>query len=342
MNTASEPAVSIITPVHNGAQYLAECIESVLAQTYQNWDYTIVNNCSSDGTLEVAQHYAAKDPRIRVHDNQEFLQVVANHNHALRQVSPASKYCKLVFGDDWLFPECLERMVALAEANPSVGIVGAYGLQDRTVMWTGLPYPSTVVPGREACRQRLLNGPYVFGTGTSHMFRADLVRNRDPFYNEANLHCDSEVCFQILQSCDFGFIHQILSYTRAPDAVSLTGVGNQLHTLEAMTLYELITYGPVFLTPEELRACRKAKFDEYYAFLAHSALEGRESWDFHKKKLNEFGLTLDRGQLAKAVVVKGMNALLRSPKQTITKLFKGKSVVSGRLHAVGGRLAERD
>jgi hypothetical protein len=342
MNTTSQPAVSIITPVYNGAQYLAECIESVLAQTYQHWDYTIVNNCSTDGTLQIAERYVAKDPRIRVHNNQKFLDVVANHNHALRQISPASKYCKLVFGDDWLFPECLERMVALAEANPSVGIVGAYGLQGSTVMWAGLPYPSTVVPGREACRQRLLNGPYVFGTGTSHMFPAAVVRSREPFYNEANLHCDSEVCFQILQSWDFGFIHQVLSYTRAPEADSLTGVGNQLHTLEAMTLYELVTYGPVFLTPEELPACLKAKFDEYYAFLAHSVLEGGGSWDFHQKKLNEIGLKLDRGRLAKAVVVKGMNALLRSPKQTIGKLFKGKSAVSGRLRAMRGPSAERN
>jgi glycosyltransferase involved in cell wall biosynthesis len=342
MNTASHPAVSIVTPVYNGAQYLVECIESVLAQTYQNWDYTIVNNCSTDGTLEIAQCYAAKDRRIRVHNPPKFLPALVNHNYALRQISAASKYCKVVFGDDWLFPECLERMVTLAEANPSVGIVGAYGLQGSTVMWTGLPYPSTVISGREACRQRLLNGPYVFGTATSHMYPAAIVRSREPFYNEANVHCDSEVCFQILQSWDFGFIHQVLSYTRAPEPDSLTGIANQLHTLEAMTLYELITYGPVFLTPEDLQACLKAKFDEYYGLLAHSVLEGGESWDFHQKKLNEFGLKLDKGRLGKAVVLKAMNALLRSPKQTIGKLFKGKSVVSVRLRAMRGTSAERN
>src|ERR1035437_3708414 len=152
MNITSQPAVSIVTPVYNGAQYLVECIESVLAQTYQHWDYTIVNNCSTDGTLQIAERYAAKDPRIRVHNNQNFLQVVANHNHALRQISPTSKYCKLVFADDWLFPECLERMVALAEAHPPVGIVSSYGLRDSTGMWTGLPYPSTE---RESTRLNL-------------------------------------------------------------------------------------------------------------------------------------------------------------------------------------------
>ena len=55
-------------------------------------------------------------------------------------------------------------MVALAEANPSVGIVGAYGLQATWVLWQGVPYGSSVVSGREICRQRLLGGPDVFGS----------------------------------------------------------------------------------------------------------------------------------------------------------------------------------
>ncbi len=341
MSNLSQPKVSIITPVYNGAKYLRQCIESVLAQTWQNWDYVIVNNCSTDRTLEIAREYAAKDARIRIHDNREFLPVVANHNHALRQLSADSAYCKFVFADDWLYPECLEQMVALMESHPSVGMVGAYGLQGRNIMWSGLPYPSTVVDGADACRQRLLGGPYVFGTGTSHMFRAREVRSRDPFYNESNLHCDSEVCFQILQHSDFGFIHQVLSYTRAPEEDSLTREGNRLHTLEASTLYELLTYGPVFLTPEERQQREKVKFAAYYAFLAHSVLEGRESWEFHKKKVDEYGLKLDRPRLARAVIAKGVGAFLRAPKRTIGKLLRGKSVVSGRLRSLVGSEAER-
>src|SRR6185369_12742705 len=120
MNTASQPFVSIVTPVYNGAEYLSECIESILGQTYQNWEYTIVDNCSTDGSSEIACRYAAGDSRIRVHKNQQFLQAIPNHNAALRQISPASKYCKMVFADDWIFPECLEKMVAIAEDHPSV------------------------------------------------------------------------------------------------------------------------------------------------------------------------------------------------------------------------------
>jgi glycosyltransferase involved in cell wall biosynthesis len=104
MSTTSEPLVSVVTPAYNEEEYIAECIESVLAQTYQNWDYTVVNNCSKDKTLEIARRYAAKDPRIRVHDNEQFLEMIPNHNVAIRQISPASKYCKVVLADDRIFP----------------------------------------------------------------------------------------------------------------------------------------------------------------------------------------------------------------------------------------------
>src|SRR5512146_3249684 len=111
MTAGPEPLVSVVTPVFNGEKYLRECVDSVLAQTYTNWHYVIVNNCSTDRTLEIAQEYAARDSRIRVVNNREFVGVDANHNNAFREISPDSKYCKVVAADDWIFPECLERMV---------------------------------------------------------------------------------------------------------------------------------------------------------------------------------------------------------------------------------------
>src|SRR2546425_13042121 len=109
--SAQDPLVSVVTPVYNGERYLRECIESLLAQTYEHWDYTIVNNCSTDRTLDIAREYAERDPRIRIHNNETFVRVIANHNIAFRQISPESKYCKPLAADDMLLPECLERMV---------------------------------------------------------------------------------------------------------------------------------------------------------------------------------------------------------------------------------------
>jgi glycosyltransferase involved in cell wall biosynthesis len=325
-NSSRQPLVSVITPVYNEAECLAECIESVLAQTYQNWDYTIVDNCSSDGSLEIAQRYAARDARIRVQANREFLRAIPNHNRALRQISAASKYCKVVFGDDWLFPECLERMVAVAEEHPSVGIVGAYGLQGGEVMWTGLPYPSRVVCGREICRRLFLEGLYVFGSATSVLYRADLVRSHDPFYNEANLHSDSETCLVILKTCDFGFVNQILTFSREQRPESMRTYSEALNTYSAGWLHGLVMHGPEFLSTEEFALCLKRLLREYYRNLAGGLVRGwgGKYLDYHKRALAEAGVGFSRARLAGAMLAGMCNAIL-NPKHTIERLVELRS-----------------
>jgi glycosyltransferase involved in cell wall biosynthesis len=306
--------------VYNDAAYLAECIESVLAQTYVNWEYTIVDNCCTDGSLEIAQCYATKDQRIRVWRNQQFLQAIPNHNAALRRISPVSKYCKVVFADDWIFPECLERMVGVAEKYPSIGIVGAYGLHGRHVEWVGLPYPSGFVSGFEVCRQLFLQGLYVFGTPTSLLYRADLVRKNDPFYNERNIHGDMETCVALLKKCDFGFVHQVLTFTRLRPG-SRIEFSIDLNTLIGGKLHDLVTYGPDYLTRGEFEACLASRLSEYYEFLAINLVCGRtkEFWDYHKKTLTEAGVGFNRARLVRATLAKVFGAVL-NPKNTVQNL----------------------
>lgn len=307
MNAEAQPLVSVITPVYNTEKYLAECIESVLAQSYQNWEYVIVNNCSTDRSLEIARQYAAQDPRIRIHDNQEFLGALQNWNHAMRQISPESKYCKVVHADDWLFPECLAQMVALAEANPSVGIVGSYRLDETEVNLDGLPYPSTVVPGRELCRWSFLKSAYIFGSPSSLLLRSDLVRGRDPFYNESNRHADKEICYDLLQQTDFGFVHQVLTFTRRHNEAA-TMLTRKFSTFKLSTLYILLKYGPIYLSDQEFKQKLARRLDRYYHFLAKSAFEMREKefWEYHKSELEELGLPLSRLRLFKAMLFLGL------------------------------------
>lgn len=59
------PLVSVITPCYNGANYIAACIESVLAQTLVNWEMLIVDDCSTDNSAEIILSYVKKDTRIR-------------------------------------------------------------------------------------------------------------------------------------------------------------------------------------------------------------------------------------------------------------------------------------
>lgn len=317
MELQTQPLVSIVTPVYNGQRYLAEAIESVLSQTYTHWEYIIVNNRSTDRSLEIAQQYARQDSRIRVHTNPEFLGMIQNWNNALRQISAESKYCKVLHADDWLFPDCIMQMVSLVEAHPSVGVVGAYRLHGSKVDLDGLPYPSTVVPGRELCRAALLKGLHVFGSPTSTLFRAEQVRNRTPFYNEANLHADTEVCYDILQQTDFGFIHQVLTYTRTHDE-QVSSFAQRFNTYALGNLRALIRYGPVYLSSAEYEQCLRLSLDEYYDFLGFSVLHrrGQKFWDYHRDGLKRLGYRLSEVRLARVVCAIVLDRVL-NPKRTI-------------------------
>jgi len=311
--------------MYNEAQYIAECIESVLRQTYSNWEYTILDNCSTDDSLAIARRYAQRDSRITVLANRRFLTAMQNHNAALRTISPASKYCKMVFADDWLFPQCLEQMVALAEAHPTVGIVGAYGLDGRQVLWIGLPYPSPITAGREVCRSMFCRGPYVFGSATSLLYRADLVRARPVFYSEDNIHADTEICLDLLKMCDFGFVHEILTFSRVRPH-SLVQMSQYLNTFDASKLRHLVVHGPHFLTDSELQDCLKPTLKSYYRYLAGAVLRNRpkDFWNYHRTMLRQLGMRFDGPRLVIAVFARLCEAVL-NPRSTIRSLLTATS-----------------
>jgi glycosyltransferase involved in cell wall biosynthesis len=323
--TNGQPLVSVVTPVYNMGDYLAECIESVLAQTYGNFEYIIVNNRSTDHTLEVASTYAVKDRRIRVHNNDRFVPVMVNHNIGFSLMSPDAKYCKVVSADDFIFPECLSRMVELAEANPSVGIVGSYQLSGEYIRWQGFEYPKAVLPSRELGRRMFLGKDPTFGFGTpsSTMYRADLVREGPEFYPNAaaSEHCDTSACFAALRKSDFGFIFQVLSFERT-HCQTQTSASKVIDRYSSACLYDLITYGPHYLSPEEVKRCIKNTLDTYRRSLAVNYVVGarkREYWEYHERRLNELGFPLTRIQLLKAAAVTALQEMI-SPAQAVAKV----------------------
>jgi len=326
MRTASSPLISIVVPVHQGAGTLAECLESILAQTYPHWDCTVVENCSTDESPEIARRFAATDKRIRVVKNGTLLPALANHNAALRQISPASRYCKVVFADDWIFPDCLSEMVSVAEAHPSVGLVGAYWRQGDQLRGLGLEPSETVFSGREIGRRHFLERLYVFGSANSLLYRADLVRARPAFFNESNIHADTEVCFDLLKSCDFGFVHKTLTFTRVrPD--SLTARSADLQTNFAGGLRALLAHGRDYLTQPEVDELLDQRVSDYYQFLSANLLRGRDRafWKYHKAQL-EATTGFSWARLA-AVVARSAVHAAQKPGVVFERLRSQKSAV---------------
>jgi glycosyltransferase involved in cell wall biosynthesis len=299
MSERAEPLVSVVTPFYNTAAYLAECIESVIRQTYHHWEYVLVDNQSTDGSSDLALSYAARDPRIRVVRNPAFLTQVQNYNRALEQIAPGSVYTKMVEADNWIYPDSLAQMVALAEGHPRVGLVGSYGMSERTVRFLGLPQATGVLSGRELVRMQYLDDAYLFGAPTTVLMRSDAVRSRRPFYDESTwLVEDLSACYELLRTWDFGFVHQILTFVRTDNESILSG-RRAFDPMALDRLAALTRHGRDFLSAEEYAWVYRRTRDHYYDRLAAGALQrqGAAYWKYHRDGLAELGLQLERGRL---------------------------------------------
>jgi hypothetical protein len=244
-------------------------------------------------------------------------------NRAMALVDPEAVYCKPLMADDWLFPECIEKMIGEALADPGIGLVCCYAFNGRQVLFDSIHSVGGVVSlvsGRGACRASLLDEDvYFFGSPTTALIRADLVRKRSPFYNPLNLHADEESCYDILQESEFCFVHQILAFCR-DHSQSQTSQVRQLGSIMVGRIYSLLKYGPVYLSADELERRSGQRFREYYDFLAQSALRRAPGkfWRYHHEKLALLGAPLNRGRLLGAI----LRRIVRRPLTSLRDLFR--------------------
>jgi glycosyltransferase involved in cell wall biosynthesis len=294
-----QPLVSVLTPVYNTEKYLSECIQSVLRQTYGNWEYVIVDNQSNDRSLEVAESFAKLDPRIRVVRNERHLPMMENANCAFHHMSAESRYCKVIHADDWMFPECLARMVEVAEENPSVGIVGSYRLVETEVQCDVLSYPSPCSKGREIARGHLLGRFYIFGSPSTLLLRSDLIRQRGDVYDTSSIHGDVLACLDLLRESDFGFVHQVLTFTRRRNE-SAFGMVRRYGTAYSLQMMQcLVAYGRDFLSDVEYDRRVKEHLWDYHKFVARKLMRGKglDFYRFHSRELEKLGIALSYWRL---------------------------------------------
>jgi glycosyltransferase involved in cell wall biosynthesis len=169
------PIVSIGLPVHNGAAFVAEAIESILAQTFTDFELVISDNASTDRTPEICRGYAAADRRIRFYRQETNIGAAPNFNLVFHRSS--GKYFKWAAHDDLIRPTYLERCIAALEADPEavlcqpvveiVDAAGAREIYDHGAFGTDRPRQSD----RLAARLRARRCTEVFG-----VIRRDALR----------------------------------------------------------------------------------------------------------------------------------------------------------------------
>ena len=107
--------VSIIMPAYNAEKYIEEAIESVLKQTYRNWELIIVNDCSIDATEQIVKKYQEQDERIKFHSLTENHGVANARNTALQNA--VGRYIAFLDSDDMWLPEKLEKQIGFMKIN---------------------------------------------------------------------------------------------------------------------------------------------------------------------------------------------------------------------------------
>jgi glycosyltransferase involved in cell wall biosynthesis len=309
----TKPFASVVTCVYNDDLYLEECINSVLAQTHQDFEYIICNNHSKDRSGEIAADYAAKDSRIRVVSPPQFVPQFKNFNFALSQISERAKYCKMLHSDDWIYPRCLDQMIEVAEANPRVVLVSAYRLIGDLPDCFGVPVGQSSFPGVEACRWQLCGTAYPFGSQSTVMYLADVVRSRAPaFFPENRFFMDVDVAFRILADGDFGFVHQILSYSRDQQD-SITESARNFNFWPLLQFLMVEQYGRDILSADEFTSRYKEVTAELYRGMGAQWIRDRIRhkrkgfWEFQRRQLGDVGVEFRNGLLAKGVMSAALN-----------------------------------
>ncbi|MGA2961873.1 MAG: glycosyltransferase family 2 protein [Candidatus Korobacteraceae bacterium] len=163
------PLVSILMTAYNREAFIADAIQSVLAQTFTDFELIIVDDGSKDRTVEIARRYGSRDRRIRVFVNERNLGDYPNRNRAASLAS--GTFLKYHDSDDLLYPHCLAVMVPLLASHPQASFALSPGARE----WSGGPCPMLLTP--RMCYQREFLGGGMFHLGPAcALFRAEAFR----------------------------------------------------------------------------------------------------------------------------------------------------------------------
>lgn len=114
--------VSVIMPTFNSARFIKDAVDSILFQTFQDFEFIIIDDVSTDGTLEILSGYAQKDNRIRIIKNERYMGLIFSLNSGIREC--VGEYIARMDSDDIAIRDRLEKQVAIMDANSDICVLG--------------------------------------------------------------------------------------------------------------------------------------------------------------------------------------------------------------------------
>jgi len=277
MNPTTEdhqPKVSVVITAYNRERYIGQAIESVLVQTFTDFELIVVDDGSRDNTVAIARSYAA-DPRVRVHVNERNLGQFPNRNHAATYVRGA--FLKFHDSDDILYPHCLEVMVGALDHEPQAAF--AVSCFKR---WVGGPCPVLSTPAM-TYRRDLLGAEGIMWAAPGYLlFRTDVFRNLGCF-PELGAFSDSVFLVQACAKVSVVLVPADLFWYRAHPQQESVAAGDW--ALRCAAMWNMLKSQDCPLTGSELE---QAKRNWCWRV-------GRYAWEEVVRGRWKAGLTITRG-----------------------------------------------
>lgn len=209
----STPKVSVLIPAYNYAHYLGEAIESVLDQTFDDFELIVVDNCSTDNSVELVQSYMHKDSRVRLVVNKTNVGMYRNYNEAL--LHARGEYIKFLNADDKFDKELLKEFVGILDNHPNVSLVTSWRQffgNRHDVLKSGR---SGLHEGKKIILESIEQSNFI-GEPTTVMFRRENL-NLGLFDPALLMFADYDMWMRQLGVGDIYFVDKVLSYFRSHD-----------------------------------------------------------------------------------------------------------------------------
>lgn len=206
------PKVSVLIPTYNYAQFLPEAIESVLNQTFDDFELIIVDNKSEDNTIEIVKNYMKKDKRISLYVNEKNIGMYRNYNQALLYAK--GEYIKFLNADDKLHFKNLEIFSSILDSNSNISLVTSlrqfFG-DKNDVLYNS--FEEGEYEAKEIILRSLKEGNWI-GEPTVVMFRRRNL-NLGLFDVSLLMFADFDMWLRQLQVGNLYFVKNVLSYIRS-------------------------------------------------------------------------------------------------------------------------------
>jgi len=205
------PTVSICMPNYNFARYLPEAIESALRQSYTDFEFIIIDNCSTDNSVDIIKYYAERDSRIRFSVNDRNIGPVNNMNLCLQQAQ--GEYVKFLFSDDlFVTDNALQWMVTILAEHDVISLVASarHVIDDQSnIIKTWSEYKGEIgYAGTKIIQDCLIEQKNKIGEPSVVLFRKKYAaRGFDIRYKQA---VDLEMWLHLLEQGDFAYISEPL------------------------------------------------------------------------------------------------------------------------------------